>query len=569
MPEQGSIRITAGMAEKGLGNLTNRGIAVELVPKIMNRRPEVYSTEKELKSLIGNRLGWVDVASMMKGRITEIEKFGQKALADGIKHVVLVGMGGSSLCPEVFKLVYGKHKRLKSFDVLDSTDPSAVAKLVRRIDVCKSLFIIASKSGGTLETRSHEAFFIERLKEAGVKNTGSHMAAITDKGSSLEKFAVEHKYRKVFINPSDIGGRYSALSYFGLVPGYFAGANLARIVDDGIFMEQLVRSRRDDTNPALILGALLGASFRLRRNKITFLSTRSCAPFVPWIEQLIAESTGKQHRGIVPIEGEPVGQPEDYSRDRIFVMFRMAGEHYSASLLQGLVKQKAPVVEITLGGPHELGRQFVLWEAATAVAGYFLRINPFDEPNVTESKENTNKLLAIRQQCGRFPFEVPLADWGKLALLAAPKGLPANGDPVKFLKRFMVSCKSPSYFSLLGYFGRDARAEQELSRVRTLVRGKRHVATLRGYGPRFLHSIGQLYKGGPKQGIFVVFVKKRYGNLPIPGRPFDFGQLITAQAFGDSQALIKRRLPTLVFSIDGNVGDGLAHFYRLLHSALA
>jgi glucose-6-phosphate isomerase len=569
MPEHGSIRITAGQAERGLGILVKKGMATGLLPSIMNRRPEVYTSDKSLKALIGARLGWVDIASTMKGHVAEIERFGQKALSDGIRHVVLMGMGGSSLCPEVFKLVYGKHPRLKSFDVIDSTDPSAVMRLARKIEVRNSLFIVASKSGGTLETRSHEAFFLERLKEAGVRNIGRHMAAITDKGSSLEKFAVEHKYRKVFVNPSDIGGRYSALSYFGLVPGYFAGADLSRILDEAVTMERLVRNRHDDTNPALILGALLGASHRLVRNKLTFISSRKCGPFVPWIEQLIAESTGKSGKGIVPIEGEPVGTLQEYSRDRLYVVFRMANERSDAKLLQGLAKQKASIVEITLGGPHELGGQFVLWEAATAAAGYFLRINPFDEPNVTESKENTSKLLAIRQQCGRFPFETPIANWGKLALLAASDGKSSSGDPVKFLRKFMSGCKSPSYLSILNYFPNDTRTERELSRIRNLVRSRKNVATLRGYGPRFLHSIGQLYKGGPKQGMFVIFVKNDYGRLPIPNQPFDFGQLITAQAFGDAQALIKRKLPTLVFAIDGNVGDGLAHFHRLLSSALA
>ncbi len=572
MPQQGAMRIVAGPLEKELTRLVRQGTSKNLVPEIMARRPEVYSNKNDLKKLIGNRLGWVDVASTMSKQIVAIDRFGQSVFRDGIKHVVLMGMGGSSLCPEVFKLMFGKHPRLKSFSVLDSTDPVAVKALERKIDLKRTLFIVASKSGGTVETRSHEAYFMGRLRQAGVKRIGPHFAAITDSGSGLEQFAKKNRYRKIFVNPSDIGGRYSALSYFGLVPGYFAGVDLKKLLADAIMMENLLRFRRDESNPALTLGALMAAGYRSGQDKLTFIASRSCAPFIPWVEQLIAESTGKKHRGVVPIEGEPVGSAGDYCADRLHVVIRMAGEKSPARFLQHDDEHEFSSIEITLGDRYQLGRQFLLWEAATAAAGFFMGINPFDEPNVTESKENTTMILAKRQATGHFPYETPLSSWGKLSLIAAggisDGNLQKRNDPIRFLRTFFAKAQPPKYVSLLNYYQSDRRTEQEVARIRRFLRGETHVATLRGYGPRFLHSIGQLYKGGPQDGMFIVFVRKRYDRLAIPGREFDFGQLITAQALGDSQALIKRKLPTVVLAIDGNVADGLAQFSRLLHAAL-
>ncbi|RME27315.1 MAG: transaldolase, partial [Candidatus Zixiibacteriota bacterium] len=305
--KSGTLTLFTGKTEDAYHRLLRRGERAELVRQILSRKAGVYTKNAALKKLIANRLGWVDVATWSKRHLRGIESFGQQAIRDGIREVVLMGMGGSSLCPDLFRRVHKKHPRLTGFHVIDSTDPAAIRGLTRRLNLKKTLFIVASKSGGTTETRSHEAFFIEQLRAAGVKHFGRHFAAITDKGSALERFARRHRYRKVFINPSDIGGRYSALSYFGLVPGYFAGVDLRALLDDAVAMQKLLLERDGETNPGLALGVFLAAATKAGRDKLTFVASRKTAPLVPWIEQLLAESTGKMGKGIIPIEGEPPG----------------------------------------------------------------------------------------------------------------------------------------------------------------------------------------------------------------------------------------------------------------------
>lgn len=570
---EGFFRIHAGTLSKDFSRLVSRAAKLDAATKIMSRQAGVYTSSRPLREKIANRLGWVDIASSMQRRITDIETFGEGVIKDGMTQVLLMGMGGSSLCPEVFKLFNRKHPKLKSFDVLDSTDPAAVQAMVRKLDVKSSFFIVASKSGGTVETRSHEATFLSALKTAGVRNPGRHFAAITDKGSDLEAFARRNKYRKVFVNPSDIGGRYSALSYFGLVPGFFAGVKLEALLQDAVAMELLLRERNDESNPAVVLGSLMAAGAMKGRDKLTFLASPKTAPLVPWIEQLIAESTGKKGKGVIPIDNEPKAKVGQYGSDRLFVAVRMSREKTTAhdTLVRDIRRRKLPLVEIGLGSKHELGRQFLIWELATAIAGLHLGINPFDEPNVTESKNNTKALLQSYEKSGQLPFEEPLAGWGKLSLMAAGgKGMQMSTalDAKHVLKKFFTGVKPPRYVALLDYARSDKNTEKAMERIRRTIRDKRKVATLRGYGPRFLHSIGQLYKGGPGVGLFVVFVRRRYGRMEIPGQPFDFGTLIRAQAIGDAQALISRKLPTLVIACDGKPSDGLEQFARLLATAL-
>lgn len=567
------MKLQAGRVAPESDRLVRKGVSVDLVPQIMNRQANLFSRNAAIRSLIANRLGWVDVASSMRKNVAAIEQFREKALGDGIRHVVLMGMGGSSLCPEVFKLVFGAHAGLASFDVLDSTDPAAVKEIASKIRLSKTLFIVASKSGGTVETRSHEAFFIDQFRQQGLSSFGEHFVAITDKGSDLEKFARRNHYRRVFLNPSDIGGRYSALSYFGLVPAAFTRVRIGDLVEQAVQMESLLRERHDESNPALLLGAVLAAGQKQSANKLTFLASKKLAPLVPWIEQLIAESTGKKLRGIVPIDAEPAGARSTYGRDRLFVTLAMAGEPAPGRFLSSSRRGAAPCVQIRLGSTLELGQQFVLWEAATAVAGCFAKINPFDEPNVTESKENTKRILASHEKTGRFPFDKPAVQWGKMSVLTARSHHALDQtrlpDPTRFLRAFLRAGRPPQYLALLGYFKSDIGTEREFARLRTLVRDKTGMATLRGYGPRYLHSIGQLYKGGPQCGLFVVFVKKQRAALPISGQSFGFGELIAAQGLGDAQALLKRRRPTILVAIDGQPASGIKQFCGLVRGALA
>ncbi|MEW5794767.1 MAG: hypothetical protein AB1772_00270 [Candidatus Zixiibacteriota bacterium] len=570
--KQGSIAITPGRLARAYERAVRQGIKDEIVPRIMRRDASVFTASKPVRELIANRLGWVDSATQMKRRVAAIENFGLDVLRDGVKHVVLMGMGGSSLCPDLFRRMCRLPASLQSFDVLDSTDPRAITTLARRLNLRKTLFIVASKSGGTVETRSHEAYFLGLLRDAGVRDIGKHFVAITDGGSGLHRFARRNKYRKIFLNPADIGGRYSALSYFGLVPGIFAGVDLRALVGDALLMQKILAERRDDTNPALLLGSLLAVGAANGCDKLTFASSKKAAPLVPWIEQLVAESTGKNGKGVIPIDAEPLTKSEKYGADRTFVFLKMSGERTPEldRLRPSLSAKKFALVDITLGSTDELGRQFLLWEAATAVAGYHLEINPFDEPNVTESKNNTNAILAAFERAGGLPLPRVHSRWGRLSLIAY-EGVQARAeretDLGHLLKRFFAGARAPRYFSILNYFQSSRNSESALGRLRRLVRDKTGMATLRGYGPHYLHSIGQLYKGGPPVGMFVIFVRDNYAHLAIPGQPFSFDQLIAAQAIGDAQALIARRLPTLVISIDGSAAAGLEYFAKALGRA--
>jgi transaldolase/glucose-6-phosphate isomerase len=572
--KQGSISITSGRLSRGFNAAVRKGTKHNVVPRIMARDASVFSDKRELKELIAHRLGWVDSAALMKRKVKGVEAFGRSVVKEGFKHVVLMGMGGSSLCPDLFRLMGKPVKGLKSFEVLDSTDPSAVIALSRRIDLKKSLFVVASKSGGTVETRSHEAYFLEQLLLNGVRDIGRRFVAITDEGSGLHQSARREGYRRIFLNPSDIGGRYSALSYFGLVPGYFAGVNIRALIEDALLMQRLLAVRSDETNPALLLGSLMAVGAKAGCDKLTFVASKRAAPLVPWIEQLVAESTGKQKKGVVPIEAEPSGKAERYASDRMFVFLKFAGERTPQDdrLKSVLKKRRFAIVDIQLGSIDDLGRQFLLWEAATAVVGYYLGINPFDEPNVTESKNNTKAILAAFERAGKLSYPKAHGRWGKLSLVAYGGGRKAvvkDGDGLgQILKRFLAGARPPSYFTLLNYFKSDRGSEKELDSIRKLVRDRTGMATLRGYGPRYLHSIGQLYKGGPRQGMFVVLVRSDYDNLPIPGEKFGFGELVCAQAIGDAQALMSRRLPTLVVALDAPVNKGLRRFTTALRQAL-
>ena len=571
---QGMIRIRSGRLSAACQKAVNKAAKADCARRVMARDASVFTNKSELKKLIANRLGWTDSAAAMRKKLGEIETFGKGVIRSGITQVVLMGMGGSSLCPDLFRLVHKKHPALKSFDVIDSTDPLAVAAITLKLDPFKTLFIVASKSGGTVETRSHEAHFWGLLKKAGVKNPGSHFCAITDPGSGLEKSAKKLRYRKAFLNPPDIGGRYSALSYFGLVPGFFAGVDIRALVDDAVLMQRLLVEREGETNAALALGSFMAACATAGRDKLTFVASKRTAPLVPWIEQLVAESTGKKKLGVVPIEAEPIGRANLYLKDRAFVFLRLVREKATDqnAFANNLSRWGVPMVEMTLGSLAELGRQFLLWEAATAVAGWHLGINPFDEPNVTESKNNTKAILGAFERSGEFPDQTAKSRFGKLSLIACggceKYRKTDSQDLVRLLKRFFAGGKPPNYCSFLNYLKADARTEKLLAGMRAVVRDRTGMATLRGYGPRYLHSVGQLYKGGPATGRFIVFVRARYGRLEIPGEVYGFGQLIAAQAIGDAQALMSRSLSTLVIGIEGGAAPGLEQFLTALRRAL-
>ncbi|MFN8545773.1 MAG: bifunctional transaldolase/phosoglucose isomerase [Candidatus Binatia bacterium] len=489
---------------------------------------------------IAARLGWLDVVGAMRARLDDLRAFATGARADGFTHALLCGMGGSSLAPEVLRTVFGVARGGLDLAVLDSTDPAVVLAAGQRSDPARTLYLVSSKSGGTAEVNAFLAFSWDRVVRArGEAAAGAHFVAITDPGTSLERLAGERRFRRVFSNPPDIGGRYSALSYFGLVPAALLGMHLDRLLDRA---EQMLRASgpglRAAQNPSLQLGAFLGACALAGRDKVTFLPGGKVASFAAWVEQLLAESTGKEGRGVVPVVGEPVGATATYGKDRVFVSIQVEGTPPPA--LARLARAGHPTVAYKLADPHDLGGEFVRWEIATAAAGHLLGINPFDQPNVQESKEITVRLLAEHGRTGRLP------DVGAALTPTAP-------DLAERLTVLLRGARGRAYLAVNAYLPTTPRVVAQLDALRTIVRDRFGIATTVGFGPRFLHSTGQLHKGGPATGVFLQLTCSDPTDLTVPGEAFGFSTLKAAQALGDLQALAARGRPVLHVHLDGTM----------------
>jgi transaldolase/glucose-6-phosphate isomerase len=488
----------------------------------------LWSTNPAKREEIRDRLGWLNVAEKMLEHAAEFREL--SAHGRTYSDVVLLGMGGSSLCPDVLRNTFGAIKGHPRLHVLDTTDPATILAVRSKIRIQDSLFIVASKSGETTETLSHFAYFWDQVRAGGHDGmAGRHFAAITDPGTSLEKLAKDHGFRWIFPNPPDIGGRYSALSYFGLVPGALMGVDVAELLERAV---EMAHSCADSVpaadNPGVWLGAVLGRLALEGRNKLTLIASPKVASFGYWVEQLIAESTGKQGKGIVPVEGEPVGKPAVYGDDRVFVYIRMDSDPVNRAV-RALERAGQPVVTLTLRDKLDLGGEFLRWEVATAIAGSILGIDAFDQPNVQESKDNTKKVLGKFRASGKLPAAVSL-----------PAAKSRTG-----LRSLIERAKPGAYFAIMAYATRTAASEAAIASIRSTVRDRTHFATTAGYGPRFLHSTGQLHKGGPKTGLFLQVVMDDTRDVPIPGQPYSFSILKQAQSLGDLQSLTSRRLPVL------------------------
>jgi len=488
----------------------------------------LWSSDPGKREEIRDRLGWLNVAEKMLEHASE---FRQLALDGRVySDVVLLGMGGSSLGPDVLRNTFGSVKGHPKMHVLDTTDPATILATRRKIQLGKTLFVVASKSGETTETLSHFAYFWDQVQKSGKGGKPGHQfAAITDPGTSLEKLAKEHGFRWIFPNPPDIGGRYSVLSYFGLVPGALMGANVAELLERATEMaSSCADSVPAESNPGVWLGAVMGRLALQGRNKLTLICSPKVATFGYWVEQLLAESTGKQGKGIVPVEGEPLGRPPVYGADRLFVYIRMDADAPNRAVT-ALEKAGQPVVTLTLRDTLDLGGEFLRWEIATAIAGAILGIDPFDQPNVQESKDNTKRVLAKFKSAGKLP-----------SAESTPAARARTG-----VEALIARAKPAAYFAIMAYTARTATSEAAISAIRTAVRDSTHIATTAGYGPRFLHSTGQLHKGGPKTGLFLQIVQQDVQDVPIPGQPFSFSILKQAQSLGDLQSLSSRRLPVV------------------------
>jgi len=485
---------------------------------------------------IANRLGWLTIIEYMTDRTEELRAFAASAKKRGIRDVVLLGMGGSSLGPEVFRTTFGSSRGYPRLWVLDSTVPGWVQQVTREIDPARSLFILASKSGGTIEVMSLFAHFWELVHQTPGHQGGAQFVAITDPGTGLEKLAAEHQFWRTFTNPPDIGGRYSVLSYFGLVPAALMGIDISRLLTRAMTMAEACRfPSPPERNPGADLGAVMGSLAQAGRNKITLITSPQIAAFGLWAEQLLAESTGKEGTGLIPVAHEPIVTPTAYGTDRLFVYLRLKGDQNRQldRQIAGLARQGHPILTLVLQDRYDLGGEFFRWEVATALAGHLLGIHPFDQPNVQESKDNTARVLATIQSTGRLPKQAT-----STAAQAATQ-----------LKR---QCRPGAYVAILAYTTPSSKMEQGIRMLRKALVSHHHVTTTAGYGPRYLHSTGQLHKGGPKSGIFLQLVDQMTPDLSIPGKSFTFRTLAQAQAIGDIQALHAHEQQGIVLPLGKN-----------------
>ncbi len=523
------------------------------LPRLLQKDASIWKNDPAHKAVIDNRLGWLRAHEWICGKLHEIDSLASEVKKEGVRNLVLLGMGGSSLAPEVMSLICGgKSAGAPAFYMLDTTDPDSILKVEKKISLKSTLFIVASKSGGTVETASQYRYFYDRVAKAygsqgSAEEIGRHFVAITDSGSGLQKNAEEKKFRKIFINPTDIGGRYSALSFFGLVPAALIGINIRAILKSANDLFTAFANERDlHRNPAVAPGILMAVLAKAGMDKLTLAGDPKLGSFGAWLEQLIAESTGKEGKGVIPVDTEILSNPETYGKDRAFLFLGSAPE------LQGFKKSGLPVLKMDWPVPSSIGAEFLRWEIATAVAGAVLGINPFDEPNVKESKDATARFLEQLKKTGK---------------LTAAASAPEKAN----LKGFLEKLPQKGYIVLLPYTERSAAVQKAFDKIRSVTAEKLQCPVLLGFGPRYLHSIGQLYKGGPKTGIFIEFFNSSKADRKVPGEFYTFAELKKAQALGDRKALENKGLPVLCVDLGSNILPAIKVFeqrvLRLLENA--
>jgi glucose-6-phosphate isomerase len=565
-------RISSGYLDDAYRDESNRLRAGDALQKIWARQPSLWKDDAEHARIIANRLGWIGVLESMRAETPALKDLARDIRDSGIRDFVLLGMGGSSLAAEVFSLTFpgpsGQH-----FLVLDSTDPAFIQQIERSIDLAHTLFIVSSKSGKTIETLSQFFYFQRRLAQAGVRPEGRSFLAITDHGSYLDNLADEYNFRLTFRNPPDIGGRYAALSYFGLVPAALWGVDIGALLESAMEMRAACGPEGDDANPALQLGSLLGAAARTGDDRLVLVSTPKMRPLANWIEQLVAESTGKEERGIVPVAGGMALPIDVLARGCVTAALALEGDEQAGldAILHELEQRNAPLVEIRLQAPEQLGAEFFKWETAATLAGASLAIDPFDEPNVQESKDNTARILEAFEISGEMPLGSPrLAESGiELYADGAVRGSISTLQLTAALRTFFSERREDDYVAILAYAAPDAANNSDLEALRATLAERLTLPVLLGYGPRYMHSIGQLYKGGPASGMFLMITHEKSEDLPVPGAKYTFGQLEMAQALGDLQSLDRLGKPALRLHLAEGVRLGLAALRRAVDQAFS
>jgi transaldolase/glucose-6-phosphate isomerase len=578
-------RLALGDGTAAYTAAVDRARTEEWANRLFARDVSLWTTDPRVAEAIAGRLGWLDAPAHFTEQIAGLEAFGDAVVDEGYTTAVVAGMGGSSLAPDILNRTFGSLDGYLALRILDSTDPASVAATLDDLDPLRTLIIISSKSGTTTEPNAFLAYAWARA-EAALKavphhryeHPGAYFAVITDPGRSVDAIAHANDFREQFLNPPDIGGRYSALTYVGLVPASLIGIDLDALLASGSAMVAACHEPDPASNPGVSLGLAIGTLAKAGRDKLTFLADEEISSFGAWAEQLLAESTGKHGVGIVPVDLEPLGSVEAYGPDRAFVRLALAGgtDGGREALAAALETAGHPVIRIEIADPIDLGAEAFRWEVATAIAGAILAIDPFDQPNVEEAKQRTRDLLESvgsgrdRRATDAVGPPPPIATDGDLALYgdAALRLTTGDGGLVRELARHLARRRPNAYLCLQAFVAPTPGRDEAFRRIRALLRDRTGRATTAGYGPRFLHSTGQLHKGGSPIGLFIQLTSDHPADLDIPGWPYTFGQLIDAQAAGDFAAIESHDLPIVRVHLGADPDAGLAALERALAAAL-
>lgn len=534
----------------------------EKIARIWQKDASVWTETDEAKWL-----GWLDSVAAELEKVAEYKAFAEDAKQ--YESIVLLGMGGSSLCPEVLSITFAK----KQFHILDSTVPAQVKAVEEKVDLAKTLFIVASKSGSTLEPNCFKQYFYERVSETvGRENAGKHFVAITDPGSKMQKVAERDNFRKIFFGNPEIGGRFSALSPFGMAAGAAMGLDTQDFLNRANEMVAACKEENPQENPGALLGIILGTAHKNGRDKLTIYTSPDIYDVGAWLEQLLAESTGKNGVSIIPIDREPLLSPENYGDDSTFVYLKTAGTENAEfeNELAELAENAQPVIHISLAEKENLGQEFFRWEFATAVAGAIMEINPFNQPDVESAKVEARKLTEEYEQTGELPDETPFFEADGIELFTSEEYADELMDAVdekslaNLLEAHLLNLEDNDYFALLAYIEMNAETEEMLQKIRVKVLEREQVATCLGFGPRFLHSTGQAYKGGANNGVFLQITADDPFDFEVPEQKFTFGVVKAAQARGDFQVLLDRGRRALRVHFATNVKDGLEKLLKLI-----
>lgn len=547
------IKFSLGKYEEDVSRTFKNLIEEDVVNRIWKKDHTLWSDDP---NEIINRLAWLNSPAATKSSIKEITDFVEAVKKDGFTHALLLGMGGSSLAPEVFRLTFGVEEGFIDLSVLDSTDPGAVKHYADTLNPEKTLYIVSTKSGGTVETFSFMKFFYNYVSEkVGKEKAGHHFIAITDPGSGLQKVAEELKFRKIFLNDPDIGGRFSALSLFGCVPAALIGIDLAKFLELAEWASEQA-SLSDENNIGARLGCVIGELAEQGVDKLTFIISDKIKSFGSWVEQLVAESTGKNGKGVLPVDGEELLSPEFYGTDRVFVFITLKEDNIYRSKIETLKKAGYPVIEIIWSDLYDLSSEFYKWEFATAVAGWRMKVQPFDQPNVEQAKVIAREFIKNYMEAGAMPEMIPELVENDIKVYGETSARNFKDAFNNFLEE---SKSGKSYVSIQAYLKPDNETDKVLQSLRTQIKRKYKVPVTIGYGPRFLHSTGQLHKGDAGNGLFIQIISNVSDDLPIPDNPGEekssltFGVLKTAQAFGDRQALIDNKRKVLTIDLGDKV----------------